>query len=62
VEVARLASSFEIDASAERPTFDVEGILHLASRMLLRHEHGVEIPESRLDKLVGWHFGESESS
>ena len=60
----RICSGYHISSSedatpAERPTFDVEGILHLSSRMLLRHEHGVEVPESGLDKLVSGHFGES---
>lgn len=41
-------------------TLDVEGVLHLAGRVLLGNEHGVEVPEGRLDEVVGGHLGEAE--
>jgi hypothetical protein len=52
--------SLSLPVSGIKRTFHVEGILHLSSRVLLRHEHGVEVPESRLDELVGWHLGETK--
>jgi hypothetical protein len=39
-------------------TFDVEGVLHFAGRMLLRHKHGVKVPEGRFNETVGGHLGE----
>lgn len=43
-------------------TLNVEGVLHLSSRMLLRNEHGIEVPEGRLDELIRRHLGETECS
>lgn len=43
-------------------TFDIKGILHLSRGVLLRHKHGVKVPECRLDKAVGGHLGESARS
>jgi hypothetical protein len=42
-----------------RITFNVESILHLSSRVLLRYEHSVEVPESGFYELVGGHLSES---
>eukprot|EP00042_Codosiga_hollandica_P053874 m.716109 g.716109 ORF g.716109 m.716109 type:complete len:473 (+) comp58794_c0_seq2:749-2167(+) len=43
-----------------RPRFrEEEGVVHVASRVLLGLEEGVEIPERRLHEVVGGHFGEA---
>ena len=38
---------------------DVEGILQITGRVLLRDVEGVEVPETGLDELVGGHFLET---
>lgn len=43
-------------------TLEVEGVLHLASGVLLRHEKAVEVPEARLDEPVRRHLSESGPS
>jgi hypothetical protein len=48
-----------LDRTVKR-TFDVKGVLHLSRRVLLRHEHGVKVPESALDESVGGHLGEAD--
>lgn len=45
-----------------RLTFDIESILNLPCRMLLRNKHRVEIPECRFHESVRWHFCESRTS
>lgn len=40
-------------------TGNVEGVLQLTRGVLLRNEHGVEVPERRLDEVVRRHLGET---
>ena len=40
------------------PTWDEEGVLCIAGRVFLRHEKGVEIPETALDEIVCRHLCE----
>ena len=40
-------------------TRDEEGVVCIASRMLLWLEKGVEVPEATFNEVVGRHFAES---
>ena len=62
LRVTRWTVMSNIITVEDKRTFDVKGILHLARRVLLRHKHGVKVPECRLDKAVGGHLGESARS
>ena len=51
--------AIEMEGARKPRTFDVEGILHFTSGVLLRHKHGVKVPKGRFDETVGRHFGET---
>lgn len=43
-------------------TGDIERVLEISSWVLLRHEEGIETPETRFDELRRWHLGEADNA